>query len=127
MTYVITRLCRDCVDTSCASVCPKADCIVEHRPAGGASALPNQLFINPEVCIDCGACEPECPWEAILPEDDVPAAFAADIALNAIVAARPEEFVEATTRPKRAPTAGEVEANKQRWQASGDSPDPSAP
>ena len=89
MAYVITRLCRDCVDTACAAVCPEPDCIVLHRPPDGASTLPNQLFINPDACVDCGACEPECPWEAIFPEDDVPAAFAADIALNAITAARP--------------------------------------
>ena len=116
MAHVITRLCRDCVDTACVAVCPIADCIVLHRPPDGASALPNQLFINPEACVDCGACEPECPWEAIFPEDDVPAAFAADIALNAITAARPAEFVEATTHPKPKPSADEVDANKRRWQ-----------
>ena len=95
MAYVITRLCRDCIDSACVEVCPEPDCIVEHRPADGASALPNQLFINPDQCIDCGACEPECPWEAIAPEDDVPRAFVADIALNAIAAARPAEFAGA--------------------------------
>ena len=116
MTYVITRLCRDCVDTSCATVCPCPDCIVEHRPTDGAAALPNQLFIRPDVCIDCGACEPECPWEAIFPEDDVPAAFAADTALNAISAARPAEFVEATFRQSLKPRSDEVDANKQKWE-----------
>jgi len=117
MAYVITRLCRDCVDSACISVCPAADCIVEHRPPEGSAtlALPNQLFINPEECVHCGACEPECPWEAIFPEDDVPAAFATDIALNAITAARPGEFVEGTIRASRTPSADEVEANKQRW------------
>src|SRR3954467_3055043 len=67
VTYVITRLCRDCVDSSCVSVCPIPDCIVEHRPSQGSAAappLPNQLFINPDACIACGACEPECPWNA---------------------------------------------------------------
>jgi ferredoxin len=121
MAYVITRLCRDCVDTACAAVCPCPDCIVVHRPPDGASTLPNQLFINPDNCIDCGACEPECPWEAIFPEDDVPAAFAADIALNAITAARPGEFVEATTLPHPKPSADEVDANKRRWQKESDS------
>ena len=116
MAYVITRLCRDCVDTACAAVCPEPDCIVLHRPPDGASTLPNQLFINPDQCIDCGACEPECPWEAIFPEDDVPAEFAADIALNAITAARPAEFVEATTLPNPKPNADEIDANKRRWQ-----------
>jgi len=116
MAYVITRLCRDCVDTACAAVCPEPDCIVFHRPPDGASTLPNQLFINPEACVDCGACEPECPWEAIALDDDVPAAFAEDIALNAITAARPGEFVEATTLPHPKPSADEVDANKRRWQ-----------
>ena len=88
MAFVITRLCRDCVDSSCVPVCPVPDCIVEHRPPPGAAALPNQLFINPDACIDCGACEPECPWEAICEEGDVPAAFDDDVALNAITAAR---------------------------------------
>ena len=116
MAYVITRLCRDCIDTACASVCPKADCIVEHRPPAGTAALPNQLFINPSECIDCAACEPECPWGAIAAEDDVPAAFTADIALNAISASRPDEFVEARFRQSLKPRADEVDANRRRWQ-----------
>jgi ferredoxin len=127
MTYVITRLCRDCVDSSCAAVCPVPDCIVEHRPAPGAAALPNQLFINPDACIGCGACEPECPWEAIFDEDDVPAAFADDVALNAITAARPEEFIEATTRERRRPTDDEVAENRRRWLQASDTPKPIAP
>jgi ferredoxin len=127
MAYVITRLCRDCVDTACASVCPEPDCILEHRPLNGAPVLPNQLFINPEVCVDCGACEPECPWEAILPDDDVPAMFAADIALNAITAERPDQFEEAITRPHRKPTAEEVEANKRRWQSASATADAGLP
>ena len=129
MATVITRLCRDCVDSACVSVCPIPDCIVEHRPPAGTSAapLPNQLFINPDACIDCGACEPECPWNAIFHEDDVPAAFAADIALNAITAARPQEFVEATIRASRKPSADEVAANTQRWLQLNDSSKPEAP
>jgi len=127
MTYVITRLCRDCVDSACVSVCPIPDCIVEHRPPDGVAALPNQLFINPDARIGCSACEPECPWEAIFPEDDVPAAFGADVALNAITAARPGEFVEATVQPKRKPSAEEVVANKQRWLQQGDPANPHTP
>jgi ferredoxin len=115
MPYVITRLCRDCIDASCVPVCPEPDCIVEHKPPPGAQALPNQLFINPDQCIDCGACEPECPWDAIFQDDDVPSAFVADIALNAITGMRPQEFEQADTRTSRKPTAEEVEANKQRW------------
>jgi ferredoxin len=116
MPYVITRLCRDCIDGSCISVCPEPECIVEHKPPAGAAPLPNQLFINPDQCIDCGACQPECPWEAIFPEDDVPAPFSEDISLNAIAGMRPEEFEQASERTSRTPTAEEVEANRRRWQ-----------
>ena len=62
MTYVITEPCIGTKDQSCVEVCP-VDCIYE---AG------DQFLINPEECIDCGACEPECPVEAIYPEDEVP-------------------------------------------------------
>jgi ferredoxin len=101
MIYVISRLCRDCVDGACALVCPVPECIVEHRPAGRPSELPNQLFINPDQCIGCAACEPACPWDAIFPEDRLPAAFSADAALNERSAARPEEYVGAAVRMSR--------------------------
>jgi ferredoxin len=59
MTWVITRLCRDCLDTSCIEVCP-VDCIYKY--VGAASdQLPIQLYIDPDECIDCQACEPVCP------------------------------------------------------------------
>src|SRR4051794_32766534 len=62
MTYVIAEPCIDIKDRSCVDVCP-VDCIHE---AGRI------LVIDPEECIDCGACEPECPVEAIFPEDALP-------------------------------------------------------
>ena len=116
MPYVITRLCRDCVDGSCVEVCPVSDCIVEHRPGEDTSDLPNQLFINPHLCIDCAACEPACPWEAIALDDDVPLLFRDDIALNAIVAARPHEFVEAELRTRPKPSPAQVDENRGRWE-----------
>jgi ferredoxin len=119
MAYVITRLCRDCVDGSCVEVCP-AECIVEHRPAEGGTALPNQLFINPDDCIDCGACEPACPWEAIALDDDVPRLFAEDIALNALAAARPRDFVPATIRTRVRPSPAQVDDNRRRWETDGE-------
>ncbi len=70
MTWVITRLCRDCVDKSCVDVCP-VECIYEYK-GDDREAFPNQLYIQPEECIDCGACEPACPVSAIYAEDDVP-------------------------------------------------------
>ena len=121
MTFVISRLCRDCVDQACVRVCP-VDCILEHVPEGRVSELPNQLFVNPDACIDCGVCEPECPWEAIGEEEEVPELFLADIALNALTAERTSEFrvPEAVERP--APTAEQVEINKKRWGLETDHP-----
>ena len=59
MTYLVNDKCIMCKHTSCVDVCP-VDCFYEG---------PNMLVINPEECIDCGVCEPECPEEAIVPED----------------------------------------------------------
>ena len=65
MTYVIAEPCVDTMDQSCVAVCP-VDCI--HFEQG----VDRTLFIDPNECIDCGACEPECPVEAIFPEDALP-------------------------------------------------------
>ena len=62
MAYVITEPCIDVKDKACVEVCP-VDCIYEG---------PNQLFIHPDECIDCGACEPVCPVKAIFTEDETP-------------------------------------------------------
>jgi len=81
MTYVITEPCIDVKDAACVEVCP-CDCIHPTRDEPGyANAL--QLYIDPEECIDCGACEPECPVNAIFIEDDVPAEWERYVALNA--------------------------------------------
>ncbi|MBX9152144.1 ferredoxin [Rhodococcus qingshengii] len=63
MTYVIAAPCIDVLDRGCVEECP-VDCIYE-----GARSL----YIHPDECIDCGACEPVCPVEAISYESDVPA------------------------------------------------------
>ncbi len=63
MTYVITQACVDVLDKSCIEECP-VDCIYEGE---------RKLYIHPDECVDCGACEPACPVEAIYHEDDVPA------------------------------------------------------
>jgi ferredoxin len=114
MAFVITRLCRDCVDGACVDECP-VDCILEHRPSDGASELPNQLFIDPAECIDCRRCEPACPWEAIFDELDVPAPFHDDIALNARAAKREDGFDVPVTRLLRGATKQEVERNRAKW------------
>ena len=69
MTYVIAEPCIDVLDISCVSVCP-VDCI--HYEEG----VDRKLFIDPNECIDCGACEPECPVNAIFPEDQLPTEWA---------------------------------------------------
>jgi ferredoxin len=62
MTFVVTENCQKCRFTDCVSVCP-VDCFYGDD---------EQLYINPDECIDCGACEPECPVEAIYDEANLP-------------------------------------------------------
>lgn len=62
MTYVVTEACIRCKYTDCVDVCP-VDCFREG---------PNFLTIDPDECIDCAVCVPECPVNAIYAEDDVP-------------------------------------------------------
>lgn len=76
MTYVVTEPCIRCKYTDCVDVCP-VDCFHE----GG-----NFLVIDPDECIDCGLCVPECPVGAILAEDDVPDTQQHFIQLNAELA-----------------------------------------
>jgi NAD-dependent dihydropyrimidine dehydrogenase PreA subunit len=66
MTYVIALPCVDLKDKACIEECP-VDCIYEGD---------RMLYIHPDECVDCGACEPVCPTEAIFYEDDVPADMA---------------------------------------------------
>ena len=70
MTRVITSACIGTKDTSCVDVCP-VDCIHPSKDDDGFAAA-EQLYIDPDECIDCGACESACPVEAIYPDDEVP-------------------------------------------------------
>jgi len=70
MTHVITSLCLR--DSGCVEVCP-VECITPGKPQ---EEWP-MFYIDPDTCIDCGACVPECPYAAIFPEDEVPAAYTA--------------------------------------------------
>jgi ferredoxin len=70
MTYVITEPCVNVKDTACVDVCP-VDCIHPRKDEEAFAGAP-MLYIDPEVCIDCGACEPACPVQAIFPADLVP-------------------------------------------------------
>ncbi len=81
MTYVITFPCIGVKDASCVDVCP-VDCI-HPTPAEAAFADVEQLYINPDECIDCGACEPACPVSAIFEESAVPEEWKQFIKINA--------------------------------------------
>ncbi len=76
MAYVVTENCIRCKYTDCVEVCP-VDCFHEG---------PNFLVIDPEECIDCTLCVPECPIDAIYAEDDVPDNMTDYIELNAELA-----------------------------------------
>ena len=73
MAFIVLENCIKCKYTDCVEVCP-VDCFHEG---------PNFLVIDPDECIDCTLCEPECPAEAIVPEDDVPEEQVHFIELNA--------------------------------------------
>jgi ferredoxin len=85
MTHVVTESCIKCKYTDCVDVCP-VDCFREG---------PNMLVIEPDECIDCAVCIPECPVNAIYADVDVPQAQMKFIALNAELA---REFPPITTR-----------------------------
>jgi ferredoxin len=76
MTFVVTENCIKCKYTDCVEVCP-VDCFHEG---------PNFLVIDPDECIDCTLCEPECPINAIFDESDLPPGQEQFLALNAELA-----------------------------------------
>jgi ferredoxin len=73
MSYVVCEPCRDCKYTDCVVVCPM-DCFYQDQ---------TMLYIDPRACIDCEACVPECPVEAIFHEAAVPESWGHFVALNA--------------------------------------------
>ncbi len=77
MTMVVTQPCIVCKDKSCLAVCP-VECFHEDE---------QMVYIDPDECIDCGACVPECPVQAIFYEADVPDQWKNFIELNATKAA----------------------------------------
>ena len=113
MTWVITSLCRDCLDLSCVEVCP-VDCIVEYK-GDTRDDWPNQLYIDPEECINCGVCEPECPWEAIFEDEQVPEVFSEDVALNAKIVDTRDDFEVPEKEDGDAPSPEQIAENKQKW------------
>ena len=113
MTWVITKLCLDCVDESCVEVCP-VDCIYAYN-GDDTESFPNQLYIDHEECINCGVCEPECPWEAIFEDEQVPEVFQSDIALNAKIVDVADQREVPEKEDKPAPTPEQIEKNKEKW------------
>ena len=89
MTYVVTDSCIKCKLTDCVEVCP-VDCFHEG---------PNMLVIDPEECIDCTLCEPECPVEAIVSEDEIPDGQEGFLELNAELAQAWPVITEAKDPP----------------------------
>ncbi|WP_328915259.1 MULTISPECIES: ferredoxin [unclassified Streptomyces] len=94
MTYVIAEPCVDVKDRACVEECP-VDCIYEG---------PRMLYVHPDECVDCGACEPVCPVEAIFYEDDVPTEWAPFQRANA-------EFFDAVGSPGGASGHGPLAAD----------------
>jgi len=94
MTYVVCEPCRDCKYTDCVVVCP-VDCFYQDD---------EQLYIDPNECIDCEACVPECPVEAIFHETNVPGPWGSFIQLNAARVAALKETGHITER--QAPQEG---------------------
>jgi ferredoxin len=103
MTHIVAEPCIKCKYTDCVDVCP-VDCFREGE---------NTLVIDPDECIDCGACVPECPTEAIFAEEDLPEKWEDYIEYNTKMSA---EWPEITEQKEALPDADEwkgVEDKKQ--------------
>jgi len=98
MTFVVGENCIKCKHTDCVEVCP-VDCFYEG---------PNMLVINPDECIDCALCEPECPVDAIYADDELPEDQQEFLEINQELS----EKWEVITEMKDALPDAEVWANK---------------
>ena len=104
MTFVVTEPCIKCKYTDCVEVCP-VDCFYEG---------PNFLVINPEECIDCALCEPECPIDAIYAEEDLPEKYQSYVEINARLAEKWPVITQKKDAPDDADNWVNIE-NKQQY------------
>lgn len=100
MTFVVTENCIKCKYQDCVEVCP-VDCFYEG---------PNFLVINPDECIDCALCEPECPANAIFSEDELPKGQEVFIELNAELSQKWPNITQ----------IGELPADREDWNGTPD-------
>ena len=103
MTFVVTEKCIKCKLMDCVEVCP-VDCFHEG---------PNMLVIDPDECIDCTLCEPECPVEAIYSEDELPAGQEKFLELNVELSAKWPVITEIGDVPEDADDWADVEGKFQ--------------
>ena len=103
MTFVVNENCIKCKYTDCVEVCP-VDCFHEG---------PNFLVIDPDECIDCTRCEPECPAQAIFSEDDLPTDQQQFLALNAELT---KQGPVITTRKEPPPDASDWDGKPDKLQ-----------
>jgi NAD-dependent dihydropyrimidine dehydrogenase PreA subunit len=82
MAHIIAEPCVGTKDTACVEVCP-VDCIHPGPDEGETAQKSEQLYIDPDSCIDCGLCVDECPVQAIFPEEDLPDEWIKYIQINA--------------------------------------------
>ena len=87
MAYTVCEPCVNCKYTDCVTVCP-VECFYEAE---------NTLYIHPDECIDCGACVPECPVQAIFPNEEVPEEWKHWIGINAAEASKHPKITEKKT------------------------------
>ena len=101
MAYIVAEPCIKCKYTDCVTVCP-VNCFYEGE---------NFLTINPDECIDCGACVPECPSEAIFAEDDLPGKWKDYVQLNADLA---KKWPNISAKKQPLPEAEEMKAQQEK-------------
>lgn len=106
MTFVVTEQCIRCKFTDCVEVCP-VDCFHEG---------PNFVVIDPDVCIDCALCVPECPIDAIYDEKDLPEEYRDFLEINAELSKQWPEITE-TKDPLPDAEDWADQPDKRRWLA----------